>query len=124
MKVLGMDLENHMYKDGWGVAYFNFTKRETPIVIEFYSENSFCTDFIAYVGSFDQVEKIKNIDIVHSTKNFIKYKHIDHQLKITEYDKKCVPLYSTSLYLRNYDIYTGEKAEKRIEFYKNLNLLS
>lgn len=120
-KVLGIDLENHVYKDGWGVAFFKYTKKRTPIVIEFYSDNSFCTDFIAYAGTFDQIESIKHIDIVYSINNYTKYKHIDHKLTILQYDKKCMPLYSNNFYIKKYDIYTGKKALERIEFYKKMN---
>ena len=72
----GLDLENHKYTDGWGVAYFKYTKVQTPILIEFNSDNSFCTDFVAYYGLFDSVETITSIDIVHSTGNYIKYKKL------------------------------------------------
>lgn len=106
------------------VQRFKFTKPKTLILIEFYCENSFCTDFQAYTGLFDQVEKINTLDIVYSTNKFMKYEYIDHELNITEYDKNCVVLYGINNYIQKYDIYTGKNAEKRIEFYKNLNLFS
>ena len=120
-KVLGIDLEKHVYKDEWGIAFFKYTEKGTPILIEFYSDNSFCTDFIAYAGTFEQIETISTIDIVHSMHNYIKYRYIDHKMSISQYDKKCVPLYCASFTLKKFDIYTGENAQKRIEFYKNLN---
>ena len=123
-KDIAIDLENHKYTNGLGVAFFKFTKKNTPFLIEFYSENSFCTEFISYYGTFCQAETIKNIDIVHSMKNYVKYKYLNNKLSIEKCPRKCISLTTNHYYIKIYDIYTGKNALDRLETYKNLNLVS
>lgn len=115
---------NHIFTDGIGTFYCKYINKNTPIIIEYKCNNynyNYRNEFIAFYGTFDRITILNGsgINVITSINLFTQYKYVSDKFTINETSDYQMYMAPYNFVYTRYNIYTGDKALKRLnEYYK------